>query len=196
MTEQVVNTDAVASEIYSLMTGAASNIQQAAEKLVACIDAGDVSIKDALRSMGVSRNTLDDLERFGRRQIDPRLMMNESRTVRAVKLLPLSSQVEIIENGVEVLEPNGYEPRRIPLDDLTSQQVEQVVNVNRVRSLAEQRTWLEAEKARQAPKVVRADYEIARNRVKLIRPGWYDADSLISWAKQAKARARRVSKPE
>jgi hypothetical protein len=55
----------------------------------------------------------------------------------------IEEQKKLLDRGVEVFDAeNPTEPRCIPLADLSPKQRKQVFADGRVRSLAEQRTWL------------------------------------------------------
>jgi len=85
----------------------------------------------------MSAYQLDKFEKLGRGQILPKIATSSGTQYQRLLHAPLSVQREAVENGIEVLEPDGA-TRMIPLDDLTPEQARQAVG----RSIAQQRTWL------------------------------------------------------
>lgn len=107
-------------------------------------------LRAELIEAGHPAELIDRIERFGRGQIHERIVLNSARWARRVMLLPLSAQTDLIENGVEVLDVNETDHRMIQLDSLSAKQVQQVFTANgSVRTLAEQRTYLREQRAKQ-----------------------------------------------
>jgi hypothetical protein len=155
-------------------------IQQIAEDLLGVardyVEALDRSpgVRMELEKLGVAKELLRRLERVGRGSIAPALVFCAGMAAQRVMSLPLSEQEEILRQGVEVLSLDGLDHRRIPLEELSPDQVRQVFSEEGVRSLSQQRTYLENE--REAQRVVEpiqqvdVVYKIRGKRVIFTRP--------------------------
>lgn len=98
---------------------------------------------DELVAEGIDRNLIFRLERFGRGQIHRSLVFSTSKGAERALRIPLSEQEKAIKEGVPVLEPDGEGSRLIPLHELTAKQAKQVFALHTMRTLAEQRTYLD-----------------------------------------------------
>lgn len=95
------------------------------------------------------RRTLLDLEAVGNGLIDPRLLGGEVKNAYQLRSLPLPDQQKFIEGSIEVLTENG-ETLLIAGQNLTQDQFRQVFNRTHIRSLEEQKAWIESQKTKQA----------------------------------------------
>lgn len=102
---------------------------------------------EELASEGIDRELIFRLDRFGRGEIHKSLVFATSRGAKKVIKLPLPEQIRSI-SGVEVLEPDGESHRAIPLHELTAKQAQQVFGSDHIRTLAEQRTWLDSRRSK------------------------------------------------
>lgn len=127
---------------------------------------------------GFPAQTADRMERLGRGQIHPSLVLSSARWAGKLITLPLSQQTHLIATGVEVLEPGGTESRLLPLDALSSQQLKQVFGKGTVRSLAEQRTW-QAEQQPRKTEVAPVTFE--RDGIHFAGQGIVTKEMMLQW---------------
>lgn len=159
----------------------AADMAETARLLVLALDTRP-EIMDELEGAGIPREHLFRLERFGRGQLHPKLLFPVGLAERQLAQLTLSEQARALDRGVEVLDADdGSEPRLIPVAELSRQQIRTVFCRGRIRTLAEQRTWLRAENAKRrtvapldAP-VVKHDYVITPRGEKITRA------TLLQW---------------
>jgi hypothetical protein len=97
----------------------------------------------------VSRRVCLDLEAIGNGLIDYRLTTGEVKNSSLLRSLPLPDQKQFIEGAIEVLTENG-ETLLIAGQNLTHDQFRQVFNRTHIRSLAEQKAWIESQKTKQS----------------------------------------------
>jgi hypothetical protein len=143
---EIVSMEVVSAEsIYRRLTAVGHELVGVARDYVMALDA-NTNVRDELVAMGVSRELLRRMERLGRGGIEPRLVFSTSGAASKVMALPLSEQQEILDCGVEVMSADGLDHRLIPLEELTPEQVRQVFGDGGVRTLAQQRTWMENER--------------------------------------------------
>ena len=96
-----------------------------------------------------TRRTILDLESVGNGLIDYRLITGEVKNSYQLRSLPVPDQKKFIEGSIEVLTENG-ETLLIAGQNLTQDQFRQVFNRTHIRSLAEQKAWIESQKTKQA----------------------------------------------
>ena len=102
-------------------------------------------------------NLLTRLELLGRGALDERLVKICGRIVTHLQKLPVYEQKRLLDEGVPVvLADKPDEHLMVDVQSLWPAQLKQVFGLNGVRSLAEQRAWLEEKKlcvltARQLP---------------------------------------------
>lgn len=133
-------------------------LQEAARMLVLRLD----NVPDARQSLldrGFDVTALRQMERLGRGQIIPQIAASASCGARALGRCPVSEQRTVWENGVEVLEPDLHDTRRIEVVELSRKQCQQVFGRDGLRSIAQQRTWLEEEARKKAVAVKPSDKE-------------------------------------
>jgi len=136
---------------------------EAGEKLVAAFEVKP-ELRDRLIERGAPAWLINRLELCGHHLIDERLIYASGRPYQKLLAYQPSVQKTALDNGVEVLDPDEKERRIIPLDSLTQQQVNQVFDRNHIRDVAEQRTWLRAQKAK-APPAETVDWKVFKDRV-------------------------------
>jgi hypothetical protein len=105
---------------------------------------GDHELRGRIIECGVPASVLDRMEAVGRGQIAPQLFYATGGAARRLLDCPRSIQDQALVNGLEVYEFGDV--RRIPVDDLSPSQVRQVFARGKVRSPAEQRSWLESKR--------------------------------------------------
>lgn len=110
--------------------------------LVSCINADpDFNRKVIELAPEISRELLTSLERAGRGEILPRLLIMDSRPgIKALLKRPISEQRKYESEPVTVIIAN--ETLRVPVADLTKPQVKQVFGPDGIRSVQQQKQWL------------------------------------------------------
>lgn len=86
---------------------------------------------------------------FGRKKIHPLLFVSGAPGATKMLKLPYSLQEKYTKEPVEVLTANG-EVLLVDVMNLKPEQVHQVIGPDRIRTIAEQRAWLEEEKRKAA----------------------------------------------
>lgn len=152
-----------------------------ARDLAAALDVNP-RLADELQQQGIDRGIVRRLERLGRGQIHPSLLF--STTPGGMKLLsvPLSEQTLALENGVEVLDTDENTTRNIPIHELNHTQAVQVLAGGRIRTIAEQRTWLRDHKP--LPTERDSDFRVHRDYVVTARPGKWTKALILQWLGQ------------
>ena len=99
-------------------------------------------------------------EAVGRGWMDFRLLLNGGTATRTLRKLPRSQQTAALDNGVELL-VNAGETLLVKVEDLSPKQAKQAFAGDHVRSLGEQRAYLENQYDPPS-KEYRPSYEIRR----------------------------------
>jgi hypothetical protein len=177
-----------ASEIIEAYNNVGDNIRLLASKIAACLDVNP-RFADELVSRGMPADVIRRLERLGRNQIHESLTFNTRPGGIKLMTLPLSEQVVAISEGITVLEPDEQDSRNIPVNDLTHAQCKQVFSNGRVRSLAEQRSYLQEKKAKNPaaqPVDGRVDFKVMGEYVVTNRPGKWPRRLILQWLTEMK----------
>lgn len=103
---------------------------------------------------GIPYNVLINLERVGRKQLLPSLVMAPWAAANQARGLPYTQQLEYVENkktiDVVVETPQGYDTRQIELQNLQGSEIKQVFAKgtlgSTIRTVPQQRSWLDGEK--------------------------------------------------
>ena len=136
--------------IFQLLSDAKEVIQEAAKIFATRVKADPDFRAWALENApNGSRRTFLGLEGVGNGLIDPRLLGGEVKNAYQLRSLPLPDQQKFIEGSIEVLTENG-ETLLIAGQNLTQDQFRQVFNRTHIRSLEEQKAWIESQKTKQA----------------------------------------------
>lgn len=100
---------------------------------------------------------LRSLERIGRQELLPELLLKHGAGYSRLRELPLSYQRKYIKEPIPVLiqTANGPDTLNVPVENLTPRQVRQVFTSDGIRDLSAQRAWL----ADNSPTVPAADAE-------------------------------------
>jgi hypothetical protein len=162
-----------AEEFMRKMKDLANHVVDLAQDYVFSLDARPELRKDLLDA-GVPRDFLRRLEKVGRGVMSRRLVLESGRWVEKVARLPLSEQEEALNDGVDVLCEDGMDHRRISVCELSPKQMQQVFGDDGLRTLAEQRTWMEEQeqdRVRCAPmKLPELVWKVRGNRVVIGSP--------------------------
>ena len=158
----------------------ATGFEAVGKKLVAILDVKP-SFKQELMEVGFDSLTLDRLVALGKGEILPELLWNNRPAAIRLIALSIADQKNAVENGIEVLDPDETNVRRIPPNDVTLSQTHQVFDGARMRSAAEQRTWMRKQKSKLRPPEAVADFIVKKDCVIIRRPGRYSKRQLIQW---------------
>jgi hypothetical protein len=169
-----------AKELFERLCGIREQIESIARDYVASLDANP-GLRQEMLDLGVTNQALYRLESIGRGQLLPQLYDASYYAANHVRLLPLSLQREVLENGVDVMGEDEQTIRKIPVEDLTPRQARRVLRAGRVVSLAEQRSIIIKEKA-DAPKPRNGvGVKIQRGSVFIGQPGIYTKAEILGW---------------
>ena len=150
--------------LKSLVKSGVDSLSAAGMLLVEMLDS-KVSLPEISEQSGIPMDVLGQLERIGRRQLNPHLLLATYPAVQAIQRLSVSEQDRLLENPVEVLIlKNGeIDHLMISAKDMTREHVAQVFARSHVRSLTEQRAWLQTREEKSAPpKLQQVPYTITR----------------------------------
>lgn len=110
------------------------------------------------------------LELIGREQLDHRLLFGGQRVDGKLRKLPLSQQRAALDTGIAVLVDEG-DHLLVQPSDLTPVQIQQVFAGDHIRSLSEQRAWVEIHRPREAaPEPYQEPYVVRGGKVEIRRP--------------------------
>lgn len=128
-----------------------------------------------------------NFERVGNNELDARLLTASFSASGYLRALPVNRQKDALDNGVDVLTENG-ESLRVSVENLQPLQARQVFNGRAIRTLAEQRAWIEEQRQNEAlrkAKPVNAGYVVTKNGVVTTGP------VTLSWTQLAQILAER-----
>jgi hypothetical protein len=138
-------------------------------------------LADELQALGINRGVVRRLERLGRGQIHPSLVFSTTPGGERLLSVPLSEQSLALQDGIEVLDPDEQSTRNIPVHELTAGQARQAITNGRIRTIAEQRTWIRDRKAIGAAALARTDYRIGKDFVVTTKPGKWSKQLILQW---------------
>lgn len=87
-------------------------------------------------------NILYRFEQIGRKQVYPRLLLNDSPGARRLIKMPYALQVKYSDEPMALLTKSG-DSLKVEVRNLTPDQANQAFASDHIRTLAEQRAWLE-----------------------------------------------------
>jgi len=151
-----------------------------AHDLVLALDAKP-ELADELEEVGVNRELIRRLERLGRGQIHPQLVFSTTPGAEKLLTVPLSEQSRALESGLEIMDDDETTSRNIPINELSSAQAQQAISRGRIRTLAEQRTWIRDKKKKVSPVSAKEDFRICSDHVITTRPGKWPKRLILQW---------------
>jgi len=106
---------------------------------------------------GLSEDIVRRFEQIGRKEIYPKLLVNTSIGYRKLVSCPYREQEHYSENPIELLlcSAGNTETLMVHVAHLTPDQARQAFASDHVRTLAEQRAWIESERERQVAAAMR-----------------------------------------
>ena len=162
------------NEFYQALQRGKEALEDAGKILVALIDE-DPTVKERIMSEHpeITEDVLETFERIGRKQLYYRLCLLEAPGIRALKRCTYSEQVKYSTEPITMLLLNGKDSTdslNVPIHALNPEQVRQVFGTHRIRTLAEQRAWLENQKSKPQPIAKREPYTIGKGRITFHEP--------------------------
>jgi hypothetical protein len=129
-----------------------------AQRLVKIIDSGAMSKEEISDETKVPIPIINRIESIGRRKMHPYLLFRSEPQYSAVARMPIDEQARIIKDGVEILSTDGS-ILRADLEEIQPMQAKQVFSWDRIRSVGEQKKWIEEQKTINSIREVRARQE-------------------------------------
>lgn len=136
---------------------------KAGEVLCEILDSGE-SLSSISESAEIPYNVLCQLERIGRKQVIPQLLLSEYPAARAIERLPYSEQVRLQADPVEIM-VSGGDVLKVKPSEMTSHQVKQAFAKDHCRTLSEQKAWLVDQTPTVTVSKEIASYRIRGNKV-------------------------------
>lgn len=184
----------LANTINDCINSFKQSIQQAENHL---IDAAMIYVKAVNehgdKARAAFQNAIPDapmvfwrrIEGVGRGNIDKRLVLERHVGASFLEKLPVHVQADTLNNGVKVLTGDG-DHLLVRIENMTRHQCRMVFSGDHIRSLNEQRAWLESNN-QQHPRVkVSKPYEIKGSKVTFNQPLTLNKSDLISLLAQMK----------
>jgi len=187
----------IAQQIIDALNRGLSAFSDAGKLLVDAI-AEYPNIKERIMELEprIDPQALADLERIGRKQLHPMLMASNRPALKALRKMPYSEQERYATQPVELLvvaNPDNTTTLQVSIHSMTADQVRQAFNGNHVRSLAEQRAYIESEKSKrmikQAPPIT-SDYVVSRGCIVTNRPMTLTQEDLVRMLAEVTHRAK------
>lgn len=171
-------------QLKSLVDVSTRNILQAADLVCQLMDREDLDAMEIADRTGVTRNFICGLERVGRKRMVPELFLGETPGARAMRKLPYDLQKKYLDQPIPLLsvtDSGKPEQLNMPYDALTAEQARSVFVSGRLRSLAEQRAYYEAQASAKLARaaVLHEPYTIRRRTVQFHQPMTLTAQDLI-----------------
>ena len=120
-----------------------------AGRLVAdALSRNPASMDKICQATGLSPDIITRFEQIGKEELYPQLLASTSIGARNLVKCSYSQQKHYSANPIAMLVSNGDKPDKlmVAVDAMTGQQVKQVFGRGHIRSLAEQRAWVESER--------------------------------------------------
>ena len=146
----------------------------AGEMLVQLIDEDGKTLEEINDTLEMPLDVLATLEKIGRKQINPQLLLSDYPAARQIERLPLSEQDRLMIEPVDVLicGDGNTDVIKVQVQHMTREQVRQVFARNYVRPINEQRAWIEGQRKPQAITQHGLPYEInVRKHTVVFRTG-------------------------
>lgn len=170
-TTQVTVVDPRVARFAECVGGAVEMLEEAGRIYVELLETNPNAKRDIAAAVpGIDQRSLDVFEKIGRKQLFYRLQLSACPGVKALARCPYSDQVLFWEKPVDLLIVKDGKPEelKVHVTAMTPEQVKQVFDRGHIRTIGEQRAWLESAK-RVAPSTKfkgSKDYEVRRNLVK------------------------------
>lgn len=144
---QTLTPDTRLSDFHTALLRGQEALQEAGRILVSLLDE-DISWKRRIREAHpeITEDMLETFERIGRKQLYYKLCLLEGPGVRALRRCPYSEQVKYAAEPVEMLLASAEDASdhlKVSIESLNLDQAKQVFASGRIRTLAEQRSFLD-----------------------------------------------------
>lgn len=128
------------------------------------------TIVESINVRHIKRDLIAALERVGREQCLPELLIADYPAANPMQLLPLSEQKRCTDGTIEMLVMNDgmADTLQVSARDLTKEQCKQVFAKGSIRTLGEQRLWMQQrqqQEAQLAAKTITPPYIIRNHKV-------------------------------
>jgi len=155
-----LDVNSAVDRFYALVGEGIESIKKAAKIYVDCIDKFPESrglFAERRREYGTM--TWSMIESIGRGSMNPRFLVDRSAGYARLRCCQRSEQDYYVENPAEVVVAGG-DVMKIMVSEMTRDQLRQVFAHDHVRSLPEQRAWLEQERAAERAIAERAEMKV------------------------------------
>lgn len=158
------------TQLGKLIGEATKNVLACGKLVCEIMDTAGIDADEIAERAGVPKSFVAGLERVGRRKLHPSLMFPETPGQRALRGLSYELQAKYLKEPLHVLvtDDGKVTEMLVACENLTPIQADMVIESRRVRSLAEQRSWMEAKKMKAEIKEVSADEPVRVVRGKLV----------------------------
>jgi hypothetical protein len=148
-------------------------LEEAGRILVEMIDRDALAKEKLLEAFpDLSSEILDTFERIGRKQLYHRLCLTDGPGVRALRRCPYSDQVRFASEGVPILLLGGSagDFLKVSVFEMDSEYAKQAFGNSKVRSLAEQRVFLERSRSKPRAIEISEPYTLAKGKITFHEP--------------------------
>lgn len=182
MNETIAKTQV--QQFKELFTGGMQKIREACQVYVKAVEENP-ELEPEFRAAfpQISESGWANIELVGRGAMDYRLLWEGGRARNRIKQLPPSRQAAVLDNGVPLLSKDGSE-LKVKVENLTPKQVEQVFGGNHIRTLAEQRAWIEAQSTVTTPVKTETVAEVRGKELIISRPCRMSRKELVMFLAQ------------
>lgn len=148
---------------------------KSAGRIVADLVDRDADVIDRIVQLSpmLTKGILRSLERIGRDELVPELLLKNGLAYAKLRELPVQTQRRLLREPIPLLieTKTGVDTLNVTLDALSPQQVRQVFSHDGVRTPAEQRAWMVRNvRPMDYPEAERLPYEIHAKTVTFVRP--------------------------
>lgn len=131
-------------EFKTLIENGIASIVQACEKYVEALDSDkDANEKFHSAFPMIDEATWANFELIGRKLMHHKLLFTGGKAINKLKLLPYSQQEVALEKGIDLLVSNG-DILKVKPDCMTPFQIKQIFDGEHIRSLPQQKAYLES----------------------------------------------------
>ena len=129
----------------------------------------------------ISAEMVCRFEQIGRQELHPRLLLSDAPGIRRLRKLPYDLQEKYVTHPVNMLATDGS-TINADVRNLTPDQAAQVFKHDGIRSLAEQRLWIEDTKAKQIAPPTKANlpYRIVGQKLVVVQPCQFNRKELAN----------------
>lgn len=120
------------------------------------------------RLPGVPSRTWIKFEAVGRGYMHPQLISNPHFAIPRLERMSYSDQAKAVEGKMDVLTPKG-DTLKVSLSELTPEIAKQVFAHDHIRSLSEQKIYLESKRSAKLKPIATA-YKIFKDRIDVVEP--------------------------